>query len=160
MSADDDSTLSDTIIDKLAPTTADGTPARLVERATTPHTRCRVSFETRLLSGDKACATGWILSLIHISEPTRRESGFSKLSRTTQRGTHSAFITTRITTRYGNMGGICMAGPKGRLACGSPHSHLTEHNHTCGELELSDPADCCARHHRDLKTPHGTHAVA
>ncbi len=22
-----------------------------------------------------------------------------------------------------------------RLACGSPHSHLTEHNHTCGELE-------------------------
>ena len=31
----------------------------------------------------------------------------------------------------------CSAGPKGRLACGSPHSHLTEHNHTCGELELS-----------------------
>jgi hypothetical protein len=31
----------------------------------------------------------------------------------------------------------CSAGPKGRLACGSPHSHLTEHNHTCGELELA-----------------------
>ena len=31
----------------------------------------------------------------------------------------------------------CSAGPEGRLACGEPSFTPTEHNHTCGELELS-----------------------
>ena len=49
-------------------------------------------------------------------------------------------LNVQYDARYGNMGGICMhARPdrEGRLACGEPSFTPTEHNHTCGELELS-----------------------
>ena len=64
----------------------------------------------------------------------RTRERFSKHS-VSARETHSA--TAYITMPDMEIMHACSAGPEGRLACGEPSFTPTEHNHTCGELEIT-----------------------